>query len=83
MTATTSQESVQTRPSRCSTHGLVEGTRKMPRLRFPFIITGAMRLAAGRARSAAPGAARRPPRPDPPATCRARASPDARARPIS
>ena len=46
MTATTSQESVQTRPSRCATHGPVEGTRKMPKLRFPFIITGAMRLAA-------------------------------------
>jgi len=46
MTTTTSQESVQTRPRRCSTHGLVEGTRKMPKLRFPFIITGAMRLAA-------------------------------------
>jgi hypothetical protein len=46
MTATTSQESVQTRPSRCSTHGLVEGTRRMPKLRFPFIVTGAMRLVA-------------------------------------
>jgi hypothetical protein len=39
-------ESVQTRPGRCSTHGLVEGTRAMPKLRFPFIITGVMRLAA-------------------------------------
>jgi hypothetical protein len=46
MTATSNQDSVQTRPSRCQTHGLVEGTRKMPRLRFPFIITGVMRLAA-------------------------------------
>jgi hypothetical protein len=46
MTAASNQESVQTRPSRCSTHGLVDGTRPMPRLRFPFIITGAMRLAA-------------------------------------
>jgi len=46
MTATSSQESVQTRPSRCATHGPVEGTRTMPRLRFPFIVTGAMRLVA-------------------------------------
>jgi hypothetical protein len=38
--------SVQARPSRCETHGPVEGTRKMPRLIFPFIITGALRLVA-------------------------------------
>ncbi len=38
--------SVQTRLSRCATHGVVEATRKMPRLLFPFIITGAMRLVA-------------------------------------
>jgi hypothetical protein len=47
MTATSSQESVRTRPSRCATHGPVEGTRTMPRLRFPFIVTGVMRLVAG------------------------------------
>jgi ABC-2 type transport system permease protein len=29
-----------------STHGLVEATRKLPRLRFPFIVTGVMRLVA-------------------------------------
>ena len=46
MTVPTNQESAQTRLSRCQAHGLVEGTRKMPRLRFPFIITGVMRLAA-------------------------------------
>ena len=46
MTANSSRESVQTRPSRCPTHGLVEGSRKMPRLRFPFIVTGVLRLAA-------------------------------------
>jgi hypothetical protein len=45
MTATT-RKTVQTRPGRCETHGLVEGTRTMPRLIFPFIITGAMRLVA-------------------------------------
>jgi hypothetical protein len=38
--------SVQTRPGHCEAHGLVEGTRKMPRLIFPFIITGALRLVA-------------------------------------
>jgi hypothetical protein len=42
----TSNKSVQTRPGRCQTHGLVEGTRKMPRLLFPFIITGALRVSA-------------------------------------
>jgi hypothetical protein len=46
MTTTSRQESVQTRPSRCATHGPVEGTRPMPRLRFPFIVTGVMRLIA-------------------------------------
>ena len=46
MTATSTHEPVQTRPSRCPTHGLVEGTRSMPRLRFPYIITGMLRLAA-------------------------------------
>jgi hypothetical protein len=40
------RSSVQTRPGRCETHGLVEGTRKMPRLIFPFIVTGALRLIA-------------------------------------
>jgi hypothetical protein len=43
---TSTKGSEQTRPSRCETHGLVEGTRKMPRLIFPFIVTGAMRLVA-------------------------------------
>lgn len=46
MTAASNSDPVQTRPSRCQTHGLVEGTRKVPRLRFPFIITGVMRLVA-------------------------------------
>jgi len=40
------KNSTQTRPGRCETHGLVEGTRTMPRLVFPFIITGALRLVA-------------------------------------
>lgn len=42
----TSKNAVQTRQGRCETHGLVEGTRKMPRLLFPFIVTGALRLVA-------------------------------------
>jgi hypothetical protein len=46
MTTTSTRDSVQTRPSRCESHGLVEGTRKMPRLIFPFIVTGTMRLVA-------------------------------------
>ena len=37
---------VQTRPSTCENHGTVQGTRKMPRLLFPFIITGVLRLIA-------------------------------------
>jgi hypothetical protein len=41
-----SKNPMQTRPGRCETHGLVEGSRKMPRLIFPFLITGAMRLVA-------------------------------------
>jgi hypothetical protein len=45
MTAS-SKSSVQTRPGHCETHGPVQGTRKMPRLIFPFIITGALRLVA-------------------------------------
>jgi hypothetical protein len=43
---TNSRSTLETRPSRCQAHGLVEGTRKMPRLIFPFIVTGAMRLVA-------------------------------------
>jgi hypothetical protein len=46
MTASDRTGSVQTRTGRCSAHGLVESTRTMPKLRFPFIITGVMRLAA-------------------------------------
>jgi hypothetical protein len=46
MTMISNKSSVQTRPSRCGTHGVVEGTRTMPRLLFPFIVTGIMRLAA-------------------------------------
>jgi hypothetical protein len=45
MTAS-SKSAAQTRLGRCETHGLVEGSRKMPRLIFPFIITGALRLVA-------------------------------------
>lgn len=51
--ANSSRTNVQTRPSTCENHGAVEGTRKrskaqgkMPRLLFPFIITGVLRLIA-------------------------------------
>jgi hypothetical protein len=43
---TGSNNPAQTRPRRCAAHGLVEGTRPVPRLVFPFIITGALRLVA-------------------------------------
>jgi hypothetical protein len=43
---TKTKNTIQTRPSQCETHGPVDGTRKMPRLAAPFIITGALRLMA-------------------------------------
>lgn len=43
---TSSRTTIQTRPGRCPDHGLVDGTRKLPRLVFPFIITGVIRLVA-------------------------------------
>ena len=46
MTAASKKGPVQTRLSRCADHGLVQATRQMPRLRFPFIVTGVMWLAA-------------------------------------
>ena len=39
-------KAMQTRPSTCENHGTVDGVRKMPRLVFPFIVTGVMRLIA-------------------------------------
>jgi hypothetical protein len=45
MTSSTNNP-VRTRPGRCGTHGLVEGTRTMPRLAFPFVVTGVLRLMA-------------------------------------
>jgi hypothetical protein len=38
---------LQTRDGRCPEHGTVQATRPMPRMRFPFIILGALRLWAG------------------------------------
>jgi len=46
MTTASKKGLVQTRLSRCPGHGLVQATRQMPRLRFPFIVTGVMWLAA-------------------------------------
>jgi hypothetical protein len=37
---------MQTRLSTCENHGTVDGVRKMPRLVFPFIVTGVIRLIA-------------------------------------
>jgi len=40
MSSTASKKGpVQTRLSRCADHGLVQATRQMPRLRFPFVVT--------------------------------------------
>jgi hypothetical protein len=39
---------VQTRTGRCATHGEVEATREVPRLRFPFVVFGPLRLLAQR-----------------------------------
>jgi hypothetical protein len=46
MTTESTKTQTQTRPSRCDTHGPVEGTRQLPKLGFPFLITGPRRLAA-------------------------------------
>jgi hypothetical protein len=51
-TATTSSRqvgsncTVQTRVGHCSDHGTVQATRQVPKLRFPILVTGPMRLAA-------------------------------------
>jgi hypothetical protein len=39
-------KAMQTRPGKCENHGTVDGVRKMPRLVFPFIVTGVSRLIA-------------------------------------
>jgi hypothetical protein len=40
---------IRTRPGTCPSHGPVAGEKKVPKLRFPFIITGIGRgLAAAR-----------------------------------
>jgi len=36
----------ETRDGRCPTHGAVEATRKMPKLGFPFLYFGTLRLLA-------------------------------------
>jgi hypothetical protein len=40
--------STETRTGSCRTHGTVEGERQLPKLSFPFIITGSMRYLAKR-----------------------------------
>jgi hypothetical protein len=39
---------VEKRTGHCPTHGQVEGTREIPRLQFPFIVTWVMRAKARR-----------------------------------
>ncbi len=46
MSSSTNRATVQTRPSKCAHHGTVDGTRRSPRILFPFIITGVLRLIA-------------------------------------
>lgn len=44
----------QTRRGSCGEHGSVEGRRDVPRLRFPFIVYGVMRMLAQRKPFACP-----------------------------
>jgi hypothetical protein len=37
-----------TRPGNCPTHGQVTGEKQVPKLKFPFFITGIARLASAR-----------------------------------
>ena len=46
MTTDSKKSQTQTRPDRCDTHGAVESTRQLPKLGFPFLITGPRRLVA-------------------------------------
>jgi len=38
----------QTRRGRCATHGMVDASRQVPRLEFPFIVNAVRRLLAKR-----------------------------------
>lgn len=40
------QGEVQTRTGHCGTHGLVEATREVPRIRFPFLYYSVVRFFA-------------------------------------
>jgi hypothetical protein len=39
---------IETRPGDCATHGRVEATRELPRMGFPFIYYGLIRMLAKR-----------------------------------
>jgi hypothetical protein len=39
---------IQTQKGRCETHGIVEATRQIPRIQFPFIVYGTQRWLAKR-----------------------------------
>ena len=42
------QTETETRTGRCGTHGQVEATREVPRMRFPFVYYGVLRMLARR-----------------------------------
>jgi hypothetical protein len=37
---------IQTRSGRCPSHGVVDATRTLPRLKFPILVSGVQRLIA-------------------------------------
>jgi len=37
---------IQTRSGRCPSHGVVDATRILPRLKFPIVVSGVQRLLA-------------------------------------
>jgi hypothetical protein len=39
---------IQTRAARCPTHGMVEATRHVPRIQFPFVVYAVRRSRAKR-----------------------------------
>lgn len=48
------QTETETKMGECSTHGVVEGRREIPRIAFPFIVFGVLRMLARRKPFACP-----------------------------
>ncbi len=44
MATTSTHSDTLVRTGRCDSHGLVQATKQVPKIRFPFIVFGAMRL---------------------------------------